>query len=61
MAVKLQPYAPTSLYPQGRFLVLLSDRCSIDPMTIVRLEGLGQLKNSMTTSEFEPATLRLVA
>jgi hypothetical protein len=27
----------------------------------VRLGGLGQLKNSMTSSGFEPATLRLVA
>jgi hypothetical protein len=25
------------------------------------LEGLGQLKNSMTSSEIEPATLRVVA
>jgi hypothetical protein len=27
----------------------------------VRLEGLGQLKNSVTSSEIEPATFRLVS
>jgi hypothetical protein len=30
-------------------------------MAIVRLEGLGQLKNPMTSSGFEPATFRLAA
>jgi hypothetical protein len=30
-------------------------------MAIVRLEGLGQLKNPMTPSGIEPATFRLVA
>jgi hypothetical protein len=30
-------------------------------MSIVRLEGLGQLKNPMTPSEIEPATFWLVA
>jgi hypothetical protein len=30
-------------------------------MAIVRLEGLRQLINSMTSSEIEPATFRLVA
>jgi hypothetical protein len=30
-------------------------------MAIVRLEGLDQLKNPMTSSGFEPATFRLVA
>jgi hypothetical protein len=32
-----------------------------DPKPIVRLEGLGQLKNQMTSSGLEPATYRLVA
>jgi hypothetical protein len=31
------------------------------PMVIVRLEGLGQLKNPMTSAGIEPATFRLVA
>jgi hypothetical protein len=51
---------PTALYPPGRFLVLISVRCSVDPRAIVRLKGLGQLKNS-TSSGLEPATFRVVA
>jgi hypothetical protein len=30
-------------------------------MAIVRLEGLGQLKNAVTSSGIEPATFRLTA
>jgi hypothetical protein len=30
-------------------------------MAIVRLEGLGQLQNSMTSTEFEPATFPFVS
>jgi hypothetical protein len=33
----------------------------VDPTAIVLLEGLGRLKNPMTSSELEPATFRLVA
>jgi hypothetical protein len=32
--------------PPRRFLVLISVRGSVDPMAIVRLEGLGKLKKS---------------
>jgi hypothetical protein len=49
------------LFAPGRFLVLISVKDWVDPRVIVRLEGLGQLKNPMTSLGFEPATFRLVA
>jgi hypothetical protein len=56
-----QPYAPTALYQPGKFLVLISVRGWVDPRAIVRLEGLFQLKNPVTSSGFDPATYRLLA
>jgi hypothetical protein len=50
-----RPFSP------GRFLLFISIRGWVEPRAIVRLEGLGQLKNPMTSSEIEPATFRLVA
>jgi hypothetical protein len=47
--------------PPGRYLVLISVRGWVDRRTIVRLEGLGQLKDPITSSGLEPATFRLVA
>jgi hypothetical protein len=42
-----QPYAPATLLPPGRFLVLICVRGWVDSSGIVLLEGLGQLKNPM--------------
>jgi hypothetical protein len=61
MAVTLSALRARPPLPPGRFLVLISVRGSVDPRAIVRLEGLGQLKIPMTSSEIEPATFRLVA
>jgi hypothetical protein len=61
MAVKLSALLAGRPLPPGRFLVLISVRGWVDPSAIVRLEGLGQFKNPMTSSGIEPATLRLVA
>jgi hypothetical protein len=44
-----QPHAPTALYPQEDSWYSFV-RCWVDPRAIVRLEGLGQLKNPMTSS-----------
>jgi hypothetical protein len=46
MAVRLSALSPGLLLPPGRFLVLISVRDSIEPTTVMRLEGLGQLKKS---------------
>jgi hypothetical protein len=61
MAVRLSAYAPAALYPSGRFLVLISVRCRVDLKAIVGLEGLGEMKNQITSSRIEPSTFRLVA
>jgi hypothetical protein len=49
-----------SLLP-GRFRILISVRGWVELGAIVRLEGLGDLKNPMTSSRIEPETFRLVA
>jgi hypothetical protein len=61
MAVGLSALRVGRPLPPGRFLVLISVSGRVDPKVIVLLEGLGLLKNLMTTSEIEPATFRVVA
>jgi hypothetical protein len=61
MAVRLSALRAGSPLPPGSFLVLISVRSWVDPRTIVRMEGLGQLKNPMTSSGIQPMTFRLVA
>jgi hypothetical protein len=53
-------HACRSLNPRS-FLVLISVSGWADLRTIVRLEGLGKWKNSMTSSRIKLATFRLVA
>jgi hypothetical protein len=60
-ALRLSALSAGRPLPPGRFLVLISVSGGVDPRAIVRLEGLGQLKNPMNSSGIEPATFRLVA
>jgi hypothetical protein len=55
-----KPNAPAVRpFPLGTFLERISVTGWVDPMAIVRLEGLGQLGNTRA-SRIEPATLQLV-
>jgi hypothetical protein len=47
--------------PLERLLVLISVRSWVKPSVIAGAEGLGNLKNPVTSSEFEPASLELAA
>jgi hypothetical protein len=53
--VSLMPRLPFT--PRWRFLVLISVRGWVDSRATVRLEGLGQLKNQMTSSGIKPAAV----
>jgi hypothetical protein len=61
MVVRLSAPRAGRPLPPGRFLVLISVTGFVDPRAIVRLEGIGKLKNPMTSSGIEPAIFQLVA
>jgi hypothetical protein len=61
MVVRLSALHTGCSLPPGWFVVLISVRGWVDPRVIGWLEGLGQLKNPVTSSGIEPATFRLVA
>jgi hypothetical protein len=61
MAVKLSALRAGLPLAPGIFLVLISVRGRVEPRAIVRLEGLGQLKNTVTLLGIEPATFWLLA
>jgi hypothetical protein len=50
MAVRLSALRAGRPLPPRRLLVLISVRGLVDPRAVVRLEGLGQLKNPVTSS-----------
>jgi hypothetical protein len=59
MTVRLSALRAGHPLPLGRLLVLISVKGWVDTRAIVRLEGLGQLKNTMTSSGIERETFRL--
>jgi hypothetical protein len=61
MAVRMSALHASHPLPPGRFLVLIYVRVWVDPRAIVQLEGLGQLKNPMTSLGIKPMTFWLVA
>jgi hypothetical protein len=61
MAVRFPALRTGRPLPTGRFLVFIHVTGWADPKATVRLEGLGSLKNPMTSSEIEPTTFQFAA
>jgi hypothetical protein len=61
MAVRLSALHAGRPLPPGRFLVPISVTGRVVPRAIVWLEGLGQLKNTVTSSGINSATFQLLA
>jgi hypothetical protein len=61
MVVRLSALAPAALCLPGTFLVLISVRGRVYNRAVMRLEGLGALINSMTSTEIESTAFHLVA
>jgi hypothetical protein len=61
MAVRQSTLITGHRLAPGRFLVLDSVIGCVDPSVIVWLEGLGQLKNPVTSLGIKPMTFWLVA
>jgi hypothetical protein len=61
MAVRLSALCTGCSLPSGTFLVLISVRGGVNPMVIVQLEELAQLKNPMTSPGIEPVTFQPAA
>jgi hypothetical protein len=61
VTLKLSALRTIRALSPGIFLVLNSVSGQDNPRVTVRLEGLGQLQNPITSSGIEPATFRLAA
>jgi hypothetical protein len=61
MAVRLLASRSSCPLPPGRFLVPISVTSWVNPRAIVRLEGLGKVKNSVTSLRIETHDLQTVA
>jgi hypothetical protein len=60
MAARLSALRTCSILILGRFLVLIFVRGWVDSRAIARMEGLGQLKYTMTSLGIEPSTFLLI-
>jgi hypothetical protein len=61
MALRVSALCTACPLLPGRFLVFFSVRGWVNLRAIVQMEGLGQLKNPITSSGIEPMTFQLVA